>query len=215
MNPLATVLISALAGALATLLSQTLREWWKRPILTILFDESVEGCRIETNSMESKQPFAWYVRLKIQNRGRSTAKDVSVSVINLKFKAQDGGTISFGEEVLDLKLSSRKNQTVFRLAARAHHYIDLVHAVKIPNGVAYLIDFAWTPERLNLLGFRQGTYSAEVFVAADNAESVNRTISWTWDSRYDGIRIPPAPRERYFLRRFRRPAPGASSSTAT
>jgi hypothetical protein len=189
MNPLETVLASALAGALATLGSQKLWEWWKRPILTILFDESVEGCRIETNSTATIQPIAWYARLKIWNRRLSTAKDVSVSVINLKFKAQDGGTTSFGEEVLDLKLSSRDNQTLFRLASRAHQYVDLTHTVKIPNGAALVFDFVQNPVRLERLGFKQGTYSAEIFVAADNVKSVNRTIFWTWDGTYAGLRI--------------------------
>src|SRR6516162_5906516 len=101
------------------------REWWKRPILAILFDEGVDGCRIETDALGSTQPIAWFLRLKIQNQGSAMAKDVSLSVIRLRFEAPGTGITTFAEEVLDLKLSSRPVQTIFRLAPGAHQYIDL------------------------------------------------------------------------------------------
>jgi hypothetical protein len=184
------LLLAGLAGALTALGVQSLREWWKRPILTIQFDEGVEGCRIETEALGSTGPIAWFLRLKIQNQGRSTAKDVSVSVIKLGFHAPGADIITFAEEVLDLKLSSRPVQTVFRLARGAHQYIDLTHTLKSEQGVEALFDFVNIPLRLRRLGFKQGIYFAEIFATADNADPVRLTISWKWDGQYEGLRIP-------------------------
>ena len=190
MNLWATILTGGLSGAATTIIFQLLREWWKRPILTILFDEGIDGCRIETDALGSTQPIAWFLRLKIQNQGSAMAKDVSLSVIKLGFEAPGTGLTTFAEEVLDLKLSSRPVQTVFRLARGAHQYIDLTHTLNAEHGVEALFDFVNIPVRLRRLGFKQGTYYAEVLAAADNAERVKRTISWTWDGRYEGLRIP-------------------------
>ena len=190
MNLWATIVTGGLSGAATTIIFQLLREWWKRPTLTILFDEGIDGCRIETDALGSTQPIAWFLRLKIQNQGRAMAKDVSLSVIKLGFEATGAGLTTFAEEVLDLKLSSRPVQTVFRLARGAHQYIDLTHTLKAEHGVEALFDFVNIPLRLRRLGFKQGTYYAEVLAAANNAEGVKRTISWTWDGRYEGLRIP-------------------------
>jgi len=190
MNLWATILIGGLSGAATTMLFQLLREWWKRPILTILFDEGVDGCRIETDALGSTQPIAWFLRLKIQNQGSSMAKEVSLSVIKLGFEAPGTGITTFAEEVLDLKLSSRPVQTVFRLAPGAHQYLDLTHTLNAEHGVEVLFDFVNIPLRLRRLGFKPGTYYAEVLAAADNAERVKRTIIWTWDGQYEGLRIP-------------------------
>lgn len=190
MNLWTTIVTGGLSGAATTIIFQLLREWWKRPILKILFDEGVDGCRIETDALGSTHPIAWFLRLKIQNQGNSMAKDVSLIVIRLGFEASDSGLTTFAEEVLDLKLSSRPAQTVFRLARGAHQYVDLTHTLNAEHGVEALFDFVNIPLRLRRLGFRQGTYYAEVLAAADNADCVKRTISWTWDGRYEGLRIP-------------------------
>ncbi len=190
MNLWATILIGGLSGAATTILFQLLREWWKRPILAILFDEGVDGCRIETDALGSTQPIAWFLRLKIQNQGSLMAKDVSLSIIRLGVEAPGTSITTFAEEVLDLKLSSRPVQTVFRLAPGAHQYMDLTHTLNAEHGVEMLFDFVNIPLRLRRLGFKQGTYYAEVLAAADNADCVKRTITWTWDGQYEGFRIP-------------------------
>ena len=186
----ATILTGGLSGAATTILVQLLREWWKRPILAILFDEGVDGCRIESDALGSTQPIAWFLRLKIQNQGSAMAKDVSLSVIRLRFEAPGTGITTFAEEVLDLKLSSRPVQTIFRLAPGAHQYIDLTHTLNAEQGVEVLFDFVHIPLGLRRLGFKPGTYYAEVLATADNADCVKRTITWTWDGQYEGLRIP-------------------------
>jgi hypothetical protein len=189
MNTLVTMVVGVVTGVLTTLTTQAIAGWWKRPILSILFDEDEEGCQIETIYAGTKDVVGRYLRLKILNRGKSTAKDVSVSIINLIYQAPGKEPIPFGEEVIDLKLASRENQIVFRLASGAHQYVDLLHTVKIDGSVALIFDFVDPPIRLRKLGLKQGTYSAKVFVAADNAASTNDNICWTWDGQYEGLRI--------------------------
>jgi hypothetical protein len=174
---------------LVTLVSQGLIKWWRRPILEIRFDEKEPGCLINTNVVGGTQPVQCYVRLKIRNSGRTTAKDVSLCVVKLKFEASGRGTSSFEEEVLDLKLAMTTKEAVFRLANGAHRYIDLSHTQSVATGVAFGLDFVISPVRLGILGWGAGTYRAEVVASADNAASVHRTVSWAWDGQFLGLRV--------------------------
>jgi hypothetical protein len=178
-----TAMTGGLAGSLLTLFTQGVWSWWKRSRLEVLFDENVEGCLINTNTLGGVEDVQRYLRMKVRNAGRSTARDVSMWVTNLSFEAPGFGKTIFREDVLDLKVAMTEDQTVFRLAAGAHQYIDLIHAQK---GAGLATDFVPTPVRLQRLGLRAGTYRAEVFVSADNAASVHHSVSWSWDGGFPG-----------------------------
>src|SRR5208282_3509528 len=176
-----------LAGALLTLLVQGISRWWSRPILKIAFEQEEPGCFVNTNLDVGAEIAQGYLRLKVRNTGRSTAKDVSLCVVSLSFPAVVRGAYRFGEEVLDLKVAMTTDTVAFRLAAGAHQYIDLAHTDRRLGTVVLATDFVRTPVRLTALGFAPGTYRAEVFASAENAASVHGTASWSWDGQFPGL----------------------------
>jgi hypothetical protein len=183
------VVVSALTGGLAGSLVNLTRNWWREPILKILFQENEKGCLITTNFVGGNELLQRYVRLKVRNAGRSTAKDVSICVVKLRFEAPDEDPVDFEQEVLDLKVAMTPDQITFRLAAGAHQYVDLWHTQKEHGGVAFMTDFVATPATLAFFPRKPGIYRAEVFVSADNAPSVGYTASWSWDGQYPGLHI--------------------------
>jgi hypothetical protein len=197
MGPMMT---GGLAGSFLGLLTQALwswcNSWWKRPRLEVLFDEKVEGCLIDTNTLGGLEPVQRYLRLKVRNTGRSIARDVSLCVTDLSFEAPGIDKTFFSEDVLDLKVAMTDAQTVFRLPAHAHQYIDLIHTQKVDTGVHLVSDFMRTPIRLQRLGLRAGTYRAEVFVSADDVTSVHCAVSWSWDGGFPGLWILSCQRRR-------------------
>ncbi len=183
------ILSGGLAGAVTTLGVQALQRWWAKPVLEILFAENESGCRIDSPVVGGTEITHSFLRLKIRNRGRSAAMNVSASIMSLSFEAPGRGKATYDEEVLDLKVAMTEERT-FRLAGRgAHRFVDLQYTQKVGDGVALKMNFVWRPASLEALGFRVGTYRPEVFLSADNAASVRRTVSWSFNGQFPGLRI--------------------------
>jgi hypothetical protein len=72
-----------LAGSALTLISQWISRRFMRPTLEIVFTNNESGCRLETNFLGQTDIGATYVRLKIKNRGRTMAQNVSVCTTQL------------------------------------------------------------------------------------------------------------------------------------
>jgi hypothetical protein len=126
--------------------------------------------------------------LKFKNAGKSTARGVSVCVTKLTFTAPGVGTRTFEEDVLDLKVANGR-PSPFMLAPGAHRYIDLALVNK--DNLSYHYIFEATPARLREHGFgtAPGTFGAEVFVSAENAEAQRRVVTWIWNGNFPGLEI--------------------------
>jgi hypothetical protein len=71
-----------------------------------------------------------YLRLKIKNRGKTFAKNVSLCVTQVTYKSGGVGEKTFPEEVFELRLAQTEtvNPFVFNLTADGIVFLDLVHA---------------------------------------------------------------------------------------
>jgi hypothetical protein len=183
------------AGAVLTQLAQGFRNSWTKPKLEIIFSKRTRGCRVDTNVVGGFENIQCYLRLKILNRGRTTAQNVSVSVVSLKFRQSDGKRIRFDEEVMDVKLALR-GELQFRLVGKhAYRYVDLAHTLRVTgNQWGYVIDVNPAPARLAVLGFGPGAYWAQVVASADNARTVRCTVGWTFAAEHSGLQIVEWPR---------------------
>jgi hypothetical protein len=178
-------LTGGLAGSALTLSVNWITERLRRPQINILFDNAEPGCRIETNVDGGTEPVISYVRLKVTNSGRSAARGVSAYVTKLTFISPSVGNRIFAEDVLELHLAyATINQFLlnpFLLPSGAHRYIDLAHVTK--NDLSYSYDFfpGEDPVRLRQQGFGTvaGSFGAEIFVSADNAEAARRFVTWS------------------------------------
>jgi hypothetical protein len=183
------LLTGGLAGATLTVISQWIRGRLLRPQLEMLFRNEEPGRRVDTNTTEEAEPVARFVRLKVKNSGRSTAFGVSVCVTKLTFEAPGAGSRIFAEDVLDLRLAYHAGANPFLLAPGAHRYIDLAHRSR--RDLSHWYDLHPHPTRLRQQGFgiHAGTYGAEIFVAAENAQAVERFVRWSWDGAFPGLNI--------------------------
>lgn len=183
-------LAGGLAGSALTLISQWIIRCWQRPRLKILFRDDEDGCRINTNVVGETEPTQSYVRLKVQNYGRSTALGVSVCATELSFKAPGAGRHTFKEEVLDLMLASQiKPVLYFRLAPGAHRYVDVAYTIRKDCSHRYV--FSVEPARLREQGFgtKCGIYGAKLFVSAENSKAIEKHVTWSWDGKFPGLKI--------------------------
>ena len=185
---LASALTGGLAGATLTLVVNWIKGRWLRPQILVLFHNDEPGCRVDTNALGGTDPILRFVRLKVKNSGRSTALGVSVCVTKLTFTAPGAGSRTFEEDVIDLSLAYAR-PSPFVLAPGAHRYIDVAQVSKSDLSFSYV--FPVYPVRLREQGFGTdtGTYGAEVFVSAENAEAEERFVTWTWDGKFPGLNI--------------------------
>ena len=198
---IATVFLSALLGMIVGILidlfkrhREDVKAARERPRIQVLFDNAEPGCCIETSVFGGSGGTRRYVRLKVNNSGRSTARGVSACVTKLTFPSPGGESRStFDEDVLDLMLANGR-PSPFTLAPGAHRYIDLALVNKPDSpyfGPLISLIFEVTPLRLQDRGFRSipGEFGAEVFVSAENAEAERRILTWSWDGAFPGLEI--------------------------
>jgi hypothetical protein len=199
-----SVLTGGLAGAILTLTGQFFIRLWGRPRLAIRFAKDEPGCAVNTPAWlldESGKPLrnqngdirtaqTRYLRLHLNNRGRTFAQNTSVCITRIDFRASGAGAHTFAEEVFDLKLSLTGDRAVFNLAALGHRFIDVVHTQQEQGKQAELhFDFLRGAARLGLLGYGPGQYEMTVFVAAENCKSEMDRVRWSWDGTLNGLTI--------------------------
>jgi hypothetical protein len=199
-----------LAGAILTLSGQHAYRLLMRPILKLVLSD-VPGCVVPASGWfidtrtghpirdASGNPLrgaTQYLRIKIENQGRTFAQNVSISVTEITSAVAGSGTTKFEEEVFDLYLANSSQQrSVFNLPAGAHRFVDLVHAtnedkVSAPTELAF--DFGNAAHRLEALKPKTGqraNYKAKVFASADNATSITEEFGWEFAGTLDSLKI--------------------------
>jgi hypothetical protein len=127
------------------------------------------------------------VRLKIKNKGRSTAHGVSVCTTSVTFTEWGGGSHTYNEDVLDLTLANGRDSP-FMLVTHAHRYVDLAIIEGGKNQLSHRYIVKGDPParfKDRIFGFGQinGNFKAVIFVSSDNAESTKNVVEWKWDGR--------------------------------
>ena len=109
---------------------------------------------------------------------------MSITRISL---APPGGTARhYRHEVLDL--APALTDQPFRVPREGHRFVDLFHTSIAGGAVTFGFGLTRTPATLLTFGLGPGTYSAEVFVSANGAQSRRAIINWTWDGSFHGLR---------------------------
>src|SRR5260370_20556664 len=165
-----SVLTGGVGGSALTIFSQWVSRFWLRPRLKILFQGGESGCCVQTRAAGGPNATR-YLRLKVRNLGRSTARGVSVHVTKLTFSDPNSGRRIFDEDVMDLRLSLQRGDVLsFPVAPHAYRFVDLVYVNEME--LIHHFDFDVPPERLSERGFGtdSGTYGAEILAVAENAK---------------------------------------------
>src|SRR5262245_53579699 len=103
-----------------------------RPRLVIEFPGADPGCEVPTPVQGTTTPQQNHLRIRVRNRGRTTAQKVGIYGADLRHWTGAGTgdpDFEFREEVLDLHLALSAD-VEFRLAPGAHRYVDLCHVIK-------------------------------------------------------------------------------------
>ena len=185
----------ALGGGVLAVAGQELVRWWRRPVLSIDFSNTSQcvlrtRIRLEKGSSETIARDAIFLRLRVINRGRSTARDCRVYMTRILRKSFDGTTQSYeDQDVIPLSWSVRDEQhETLVVPPRINQFVDMV-CTRLSDQPCFLRPRARTPKRLNETWREPGVFEIDVAVCAEEAALVRRTLVFEWRGQWDSLKV--------------------------
>jgi hypothetical protein len=190
------IAIGSLGSALVALaLALGLKDWFFRPRVRLVLrhasDPEEISDRILTKRLETGETAA-FVRLRLDNRGRSTARNVVVSVLKVhRWDPMSEAWIRARPE-LDGRLLQPSNQLATQPASLdvfpySDRIVDLasVDWKRVSDGVSPIlieITHPWPPNEANVL--EPATWRLELLIAGDNIRAARTFVTVTFDGTW-------------------------------
>jgi hypothetical protein len=191
-----TQAIGSLGSALVALaLALGLKDWFFRPrdrlVLRHAVDPEEVSDRIVTKRLESGETAA-FVRLRLDNRGRSTARNVGLSVLRVhRWDPETGAWIRSRPE-LDGRLLQPPNQLASQpdlvdVFPHTDQIVDLasVDFERVADGASPIcveISHPWPPNEANIL--EPATWRLELLIVGDNISPERSFVSLSFDGTW-------------------------------
>jgi hypothetical protein len=199
----AQLLIAFLSGSLmATAISAFVKHCIIHPVISVRLDRK-KGSYPTTEAVEMDEDGnivnrfpAKFLRLHIENTGRSSIKDCSGYIT--KITKQVGGVQSKSEEeVIDLRWSHVDKGTR-DIPRDAFFHMDVAALYLYPDGGSLQIAGGRLPMSLvSLVVGSKGTFELAILIAADNARPRRIPVAFTYDVESDELKFEPVNKARY------------------
>jgi hypothetical protein len=179
-------------GSVAAAAIGALAKYWLRPIITVRLDlkkgSYVSSIVFATDPNGQSFTFpARFLRLHVENTGRSSIKDCS-GYITKGTKSGPGQKSEDQKEVLLMGWSHIKEKAR-DIPRGAFFHLDVVSLYLLPDGriILYLPDL---PNSLGNFFADKATYTFEILVAADNADPSKILVGFDYDPQNDELLNP-------------------------
>jgi hypothetical protein len=180
----------SLGSALVALaLGLGLRDWIYRPRVRLLlrseFDPEQISDRVVTKRLESGETAA-FVRLRVDNHGRSTARNVAVRI--LKLHGWDGHRWIRSRPELDGRLLQPSNRVatepeLLDVFPHSDRIVDLASVVSNGTGSMFVeITRPWPPNEANVL--EPGAWRLELLLCGDNIKPERSFVTLSFDGEW-------------------------------
>ena len=190
------IAIGSLGSALVALaLALGLKDWFFRPRLRLVLghasDPEENSDRIVTKRLESGETAA-FVRMRLDNHGRSTARNVGVRLLKVHRWDPAGGKWLRSRPELDGRLLQPSNQLASEpdlvdVFPHSDRIIDLasVDYDRTSNGkspISVEISHPWPPNEANILA--PATWQLELLVVGDNITPERAYVTLSFDGQW-------------------------------
>jgi hypothetical protein len=172
MEQLILVFFGAVIGILASPMHDLLRRWLFGPRLRVVMP-------VHVVSVAREDYEEVYVRLRVLNSGRGTAKNCRGYLIGILLR-ESGGHCSATqyEDVLNLKWAYGDHDSGCDILPGVWQYLDVINA-KSGRWNPVVKPQSQSPRYVDL--GTPGRYSLVVAIAAENAACQQVTVEWNWD----------------------------------
>jgi hypothetical protein len=190
------IAIGSLGSALIALaLGLGLRDWVFRPRVALVLRHAADpdeiSDRIVTKRLENGDSAA-FVRLRVENRGRSTARNVAVRILKVHRWAEPDGVWVRARPELDGRLLKPSNHLaaepdlldVFPFSDRILDLasVDLTRLRAGANPLVVEISRPWPPNEANML--EPATWRLELMVCGDNITPTRAVVALSFDGTW-------------------------------
>jgi hypothetical protein len=154
--------------------------FWYRPRLQISISNAPPDCHKTAFLFgDLSHQDCYYYRLKVENTGRSAAKDVEVMVSKLSTKSENGDFVINKEFLPQNLMWSFIRKPIFgAISPKMPKHCDFGHIMKSPPGTKkalFEIDVCFQPmNRCHVLG--SDTYRVKIIIAAANVKPITKTF---------------------------------------
>jgi len=172
-----SVLIGFLGGSVMASLLAWVRTWWSRPILSAHLVQG-KGCYVTTARGNPPTHDAKFLRLIIQNQGRSTVHNCKGYIIGIK-RSINGVNTNVQEEVLELEWSSGGASDPRSIPPSAFFYMNVAFVDLIPGAHCLWLGVSWMPNHyVHMFGSNAPAAPFELLVrvVADNCSPIDRFV---------------------------------------
>ena len=186
MEKTAPILIGFLGGSVMAWLITKVHAWWTRPIISALI-KSGKGCYVTTSRGNPPTHNARFLRLLIENRGRSTIHNCKGYIIGVS-QIVNGASTNPQQEVLELEWSSGGAANPRSIPRGAFFYMNVASLDLVKNGPSELrFGVLWTPNHFAHLFGAAATLELQIKIAADDAAPIDRIVRFDFDPQSQNL----------------------------
>ncbi len=175
----AIALLGFFGGSMATWLVGRVHEYAMRPIVAVRLVEH-RGCYVTTSRGSPPTHQARFLRLLIENEGRSPIKGCTGYITRIT-KTANNVVQDVQQEVLQLCWSASGGVTARGIPIETFFHMDVASLDLVPGPRILNLGVGWLPNHLAPLLLGTGTFELEIKVAAENARPLDRTVRFVFD----------------------------------
>ena len=188
------IIIGYLLGFFSAVFTEPFRQWLFKPKLTLEFGSEVSGCVSRTriaNSRGEHVADAFYVRVKVTNNSRFTARNCRAYLINVEKKDNAGKfipTIYCDSIPLAWSCQGQRDPTrPLDIPKGVNQYVDVL-STNSQTGL-YRPEITPIPFRYTELFEEAGEFVFTLQVAADQTPPVTTKVELEWHGSWDTFRV--------------------------
>jgi hypothetical protein len=181
-----SILLGFLGGSVTSLFLGRLFTWWERPISSVRLVQGM-GCYVTTSRGNPPTHEARFLRLLIENTGRSSIKNCKGYVTGIT-RIVNGERLPVQQEVLELTWASGGANDPRTIPHGAFFYMNVASLDLMQSGPPILqLTVSWLPNHLlNLFG-AAATFELNIKVASENAAAVDRIVRFEFDPQHQDL----------------------------
>ncbi len=197
---IATAVMGALGGGILTVLGQETLRYWRRPILTVYFED--KGEYIAQTPINWPRSFndpdagtdelqAIYVRVKVINSGLATARSCRAYITHVERENFDGSADRIErQDSIPIPWSLRGAQGIepFDLPRGINQFADICFTVSRDEPQKLFNAAPMFPLRFRRSWDRPGRFELEIMVTADGAKPASQMVKFEWQGPWNSIR---------------------------
>jgi len=176
---------SALGGGILAVTGEEILRWWRRPQLRLHYADDASCVARTPFKSDSGSGEAIYLRLRVNNVGRSIARDCAPFMTRLERRDANGHIENILEQDSVALVWSLRSVDVMDIPRGINQFIDVCFAMQGAESLG--LASPSYPLRMKSVWSKPGRFRADIVVTCAGTPPVSRTIGFKWNGAWDSL----------------------------